>query len=184
MLYDCRDLVGFIAAPTNYSLYNAYSFSEKGVTSYMSESRDKFMNRYPKRDRQLETPDQISRDSTKERIEMFFCLMPIFGLIPSAIALIRQRSSRNVRDVSQVAITLMIAWAIAYGAMGGLPTEGETLQVTTELIKASFSSGYFAICMYLMYRLYRHQAIALPWLKDISANKATRSAKRDQKRDN
>ncbi|MBD2315932.1 hypothetical protein [Phormidium tenue] len=142
------------------------------------------MSRYSKRDRQIETPDQISRDSTKERIEMFFCLMPIFGLIPSAIALVRQRSSRKVRDVSQVAIALMLTWAIAYGAMGGVPTEGATLQVTSELIKATLSSGYFALCMYLMYRLYRHQAIALPWLRVMSEIKESRSIKRDQKPDN
>lgn len=142
------------------------------------------MSRYSKRDRQIETPNQISRDSTKERIEMFFCLMPIFGLIPSAIALVRQRSSRKVRDVSQVAIALMLTWAIAYGAMGGVPTEGATLQVTSELIKATLSSGYFALCMYLMYRLYRHQAIALPWLRVMNEIKESRSIKRDQKPDN
>jgi len=142
------------------------------------------MSRYSKRDRQIETPDQISRDSTKERIEMFFCLMPIFGLIPSAIALVRQRSSRKVRDVSQVAIALMLTWAIAYGAMGGVPTEGATLQITSELIKATLSSGYFALCMYLMYRLYRNQAITLPWLRVMAELKQSRSIKRDQKPDN
>ena len=142
------------------------------------------MSRYSKRDRQIEKPEQISRDSTKERIEMFFCLMPVFGLIPSALALVRQRSSRKVRDVSQVAIALMLTWAIAYGAMGGVPTEGEALQVTAELMKATISSGYFALCMYLMYRLYRHQAIALPSLKIFSERNESRSVKRDQKPDN
>ena len=142
------------------------------------------MSRYSKRDRQIEKPEQISRDSTKERIEMFFCLMPVFGLIPSALALVRQRSSRKVRDVSQVAIALMLTWAIAYGAMGGVPTEGEALQVTAELMKATLSSGYFALCMYLMYRLYRHQAIALPSLKILSERNESRSVKRDQKPDN
>ena len=142
------------------------------------------MSRYSKRDRLIEKPEQISRDSTKERIEMFFCLMPVFGLIPSALALVRQRSSRKVRDVSQVAIALMLTWAISYGAMGGVPTEGETLQVTAELMKATLSSGYFALCMYLMYRLYRHQAIALPSLKIFSAHNESRSVKRDQKTDN
>jgi hypothetical protein len=140
-------------------------------------------------DRQMATPDNISRDSTKERIEMFFCLMPVFGLIPSASALVRQRSSRQVRDVSQVAICLMLTWAIAYGAMGGVPTEGETVQITAELIKATLSSGYFGICVYLMYRLYRHQAIALPWIKDILENNNSdsnkkRAAKRNQTTDN
>ena len=110
--------------------------------------------------------------------------MPVFGLIPSAIALVRQRSSRKVRDVSQVAIALMLTWAIAYGAMGGVPTEGETVQITAELIKATLSSGYFGICVYLMYRLYRHQAIALPWMKDILESGKMRSVKRDQKSDN
>ncbi|NMF59596.1 hypothetical protein [Pseudanabaena yagii] len=138
------------------------------------------MSRYPKRDRQIETPEQISRDSTKERIEMFFCLMPVFGLIPSAIALVRQRTSRKVRDVSQVAIALMVTWAIAYSAMGGVPSDGQSIQVTTELLKATLSSGYFAACMYLMYRLYRHQVIALPWNK----SNEVRSAKRAQKHDN
>ena len=142
------------------------------------------MKKFPKSDRQMATPENISRDSTKERIEMFFCLMPIFGLIPSAIALVRQRSSRQVRDVSQVAIALMLTWAIAYGAMGGVPTEGETVQITAELIKATLSSVYFGNCVYLMYRLYRHQAIALPWIKDILENDKTRSVKRDQKSDN
>ena len=142
------------------------------------------MSRYSKRDRLIEKPEQISRDSTKERIEMFFCLMPVFGLIPSALALVRQRSSRKVRDVSQVAIALMLTWAISYGAMGGVPTEGETLQVTAELMKATLSSGYFALCMYLMYRLYRHQAIALPSLKIFSERNESRSVKRDQKTDN
>ena len=147
------------------------------------------MKKFTKSDRQMATPENISRDSTKERIEMFFCLMPVFGLIPSAIALVRQRSSRKVRDVSQVAIALMLTWAIAYGAMGGVPTEGETLQITAELIKASLSSGYFGICIYLMYRLYRHQAIALPWINNILEtdnleNNKKRSAKRDQKPDN
>ena len=147
------------------------------------------MSRYSKRDRHIETPENISRDSTKERIEMFFCLMPVFGLIPSAIALVRSRSSRKVRDVSQVAIALLLTWAIAYGAMGGVPTEGETLQITAELIKATLSSGYFGICVYLMYRLYRHQAIALPWMKAILASNdlesnQKRSVKRNQKPDN
>ena len=142
------------------------------------------MSRYSKRDRQIEKPEQISRDSTKERTEMFFCLMPVFGLIPSALALVRQRSSRKVRDVSQVAIALMLTWAIAYGAMGGVPTEGEALQVTAELMKATLSSGYFALCMYLMYRLYRHQAIALPSLKILAERNESRSVKRDQKPDN
>ncbi len=95
---------------------------------------------------------------------MFFCLIPVFGLLPSAIALVRQRTSCKVRDVSQVAIALVVIWAIGYGSMGGVPNDVQTLQVTHELLKASLSSGYFGFCLYLMYRLYRHQSIALPRL--------------------
>jgi hypothetical protein len=65
-------------------------------------------------------------------------------------------------------------WAIAYGAMGGVPTEGETVQVNAELIKATFSSGYFAFCMYLMYRLHKHQKIAFPWSKESRSVKGDR----------
>ncbi len=113
---------------------------------------------------QIERPKEIYRELPEERLQMFLCLLPVFGIIPAAIALVRQRSGRKVRDVSQVAIAMMLAWAIAYGAMGGVPTEGESIQIAGELVKASLSSGYFALCMYLMYRLYRHQSVGLPWL--------------------
>ncbi len=75
--------------------------------------------------RPQERPQATSSESSQERVQMFLCLVPVFGLIPAAIALVRQRSSRKVRDVGQVAIALMLTWAIAYGAMGGVPTEGE-----------------------------------------------------------
>lgn len=63
---------------------------------------------------------------------------------------------------------------------GGVPSDGQSIQVTTELLKATLSSGYFAACMYLMYRLYRHQEIALSWTK----SNEVRSIKRDRKHDN
>ncbi|MDX2256728.1 MAG: hypothetical protein NW214_14535 [Pseudanabaenaceae cyanobacterium bins.39] len=118
--------------------------------------------------RLVERPDQISRESFPEKLVMFFCLVPIFGMIPATIALTRQRSSQKLRNVSQVAIALMIIWATGYSAMGGMPTGGEQLQqlqITTELLKASLSSGYFGLCIYLMYRLHRQQNIQLPWQK-------------------
>ena len=114
-------------------------------------------------DRQFD-PQGDRQESPQERLEMFFCLIPVFGLIPSAIALVRQRTGRKVRDVSQVAIALVVMWAIGFGTMGGVPADGQALQVTNELLKASVSSGYFGFCLYLMYRLYRHQNIALPKL--------------------
>ena len=122
------------------------------------------MKRTHRPESKISTPDLQERESPQERLEMFFCLIPVFGLIPSAIALVRQRTGRKVRDVSQVAIALVVIWAIGFGSMGGVPADGQTLQVTNELLKASLSSGYFGFCMYLMYRLYRHQSIALPRL--------------------
>jgi hypothetical protein len=95
---------------------------------------------------------------------MFVCLVPIFGMIPATITLTRQRSSQQLRHVSQVAIALMVTWAIGYSAMGGMPTDGEQIQIISELLKASLSSGYFGLCIYLMYRLHRQQPIQLPWL--------------------
>lgn len=115
--------------------------------------------------RPQDRPQANGSDTPQERVQMFLCLVPVFGIIPAAIALVRQRSSRKVRDVSQVAIAMMLIWAIGYSAMGGVPTEGEAIQTAGELIKASLSSGYFAICLYLMYRLYRAQSVVLPWSK-------------------
>ncbi len=94
---------------------------------------------------------------------MYACLVPVFGVVPSLMVLGRDRSGQEARNVSKVAILLALAWLSIYAMLGG--QSGESLQVSTELIKGTFTSGYFMACTWLMIELYRGKKIGfLTWL--------------------
>jgi hypothetical protein len=78
------------------------------------------------------------------------------------MVLIGDRSSQEVRDTSKVAIMLALAWLALAAMLGSPDRSGETLQITAELIKGTFTSAYFVTCIYLMFRLYRGKNIRLP----------------------
>jgi small neutral amino acid transporter SnatA (MarC family) len=102
--------------------------------------------------------------SLSNKAWMYACLSPVFGLVPAFMVLIGDRSSQEVRDTSKVSILLALFWLAAVAMLGSPDRNGESLQMTTELIKGTFTSAYFVTSIYLMFRLYRGKNIRLPWL--------------------
>jgi hypothetical protein len=111
----------------------------------------------------LRTKAKISFSPTN-KAWMYACLLPVFGVVPSLIVLSRDRSSQEARNVSKVSILLALIWLSVYAMLGS--QSGESIQVSTELIKGTFTSGYFMACTWLMIKLYRGKPISfLPWLE-------------------
>ncbi|MEE3715989.1 hypothetical protein V2H45_04420 [Tumidithrix elongata RA019] len=116
------------------------------------------------------------RDSNKttaaqinNKINQYLCLVPVFGVIPSVLALISDRSDRKLKDVSKVAIVMALAWLISSGASGS--GDSTATQASLEILKGTISSTYFAASIWLMFRLYKDKAIALPGLKYLMKSK-------------
>jgi hypothetical protein len=103
--------------------------------------------------------------SPNHKAWMYACLVPVFGVVPALMVLSRDRSSQEARNVSKVAILLTLAWISVYALLGNDVQSGESIQVTTELIKGTFTSGYFIACIWLMFKLYKGKAIGLPLLE-------------------
>ncbi|CAN1210976.1 hypothetical protein TUMEXPCC7403_12310 [Tumidithrix helvetica PCC 7403] len=103
------------------------------------------------------------------KINQYLCLVPVFGVIPSVLALISDRSDRKLKDVSKVAIVMALAWLISSGASGS--GDSATTQASLEILKGTISSTYFAASIWLMFRLYKDKAIALPGLKYLIKSK-------------
>lgn len=94
---------------------------------------------------------------------MYACLVPVFGVVPSLMVLSRDRSSQEARNVSKASILLILIWLSIYAMLGGTQS-GESIQVSTELIKGTFTSGYFIACTWLMIKLYQGKNISfVPW---------------------
>jgi hypothetical protein len=112
----------------------------------------------------LSTKAKISFSPTN-KAWMYACLLPVFGVVPSLIVLSRDRSSQEARNIGKVSILLALIWLSVYAMLGGAQS-GESIQVSTELIKGTFTSGYFIACTWLMIKLYRGKPISfLPWLE-------------------
>lgn len=94
---------------------------------------------------------------------MYAALVPIFGVVPALMVSIGDRSSQEVKNTSKVAILLALVWLASTAMLGSPDRGGESLQITTELIKGTFTSAYFVTSIYLMFRLYRGKKIGLPW---------------------
>ncbi len=103
--------------------------------------------------------------SPTKKSRMYLCLLPVFGIIPSLLNLRNDRTSKELKDTSQVAVLLFLTWLISYATLGSTGQSGEGIQVSLELFKVTLSSTYFVTTIYLMYRLYKGKPLSLPWQK-------------------
>jgi hypothetical protein len=102
---------------------------------------------------------------------MYACLVPVFGVVPSVMILSRDRSNQEARNVSKVSILLTLIWLFIYAMLGSGAQSVESIQISTELIEGTFTSGYFVVCIWLMFKLYKGENISLPLLLERSARK-------------
>lgn len=118
-----------------------------------------------------------------KKVHMYLCLIPVFGVVPAVLALVRDRSGHDLKQTSKLAIVLFLTWAISYSALGG-GQDAESMQVSLEILKGTLSSGYFATSIWLMWQLYKGNKIKLPW-SDSQGDAYRRSVKpfdQEQKR--
>jgi hypothetical protein len=112
----------------------------------------------------LQKPKQKPKNETKSLISstqkafMYACLIPVFGSIPALMALISDRGSKQLKDVAQISLIMVLVWLSGYGVLG----DGN--QITQELSKASLTSIYFVLNMFLMWRLSQGKKVSLPRL--------------------
>jgi hypothetical protein len=97
--------------------------------------------------------------SSKQKAFMYACLIPVFGSIPALMAAISDRGSKQLKDVAQISLLCVLVW------LSGSLMLGDSDRVTLELSKATLTSGYFVLNMYLMWRLSQGKKVSLPHSK-------------------
>lgn len=102
--------------------------------------------------------DSPTAPSLRQKVLMYACLVPVFGSGLALMTLISDRSSRQLKELAQVSIVMVIIWLAGYGMAG------DSGQISQELYKGTLTSAYFVLNMYLMVRLSQNQKISLPKL--------------------
>ncbi len=103
-----------------------------------------------------EVTSVIAQINTKQKVFMYSCLVPVFGAIPALTALISDRSNKQLKDVAKVSIITVLIWLSSYIVFG------DSNQIAQELSKATLTSGYFVLNVYLMWRLSQGKKVSIP----------------------
>ncbi len=121
----------------------------------------------------LGTSSDPFENETLNRLQMLTCLIPVFGMFPSAWILSRRKSDRQLRGTSRLSLTLGMLWGIGFLLMnagvgfsetGAASSAGMAFMVTNTL----WSSSYFVTLLWLMMRMWQRQPLQVAGLSRIS----------------
>jgi len=90
-----------------------------------------------------------------QKFRLYVCAIPVFGLIPSVIALASQTQNQRLKDTARASLGLLLVWLLSYASLG----TGQ--EISQELYRGTASSLYFLACLGIMLRLYQGKSLAL-----------------------
>jgi len=113
----------------------------------------------------------------QKRLRLFLYLIPLVGVVPAGVTLLRQRnqpeprpeqrSQRQDIQVSRQAVSLATAWLLALCLVNLGGQLGETPQLAVMLCNSVLTSGYFLASCWLMAQLGRGKRPELPGLNAL-----------------
>jgi hypothetical protein len=115
------------------------------------------------------------REFDLQRLQLFLCLVPVFGFFPAVWTLYCRQGSPEQQRVSRLAVTLALLWLTAYGSLAtatGLSSELLTIRML--YIEALLTSGYFLLCVGLMVKLWQCQSLRLPGVSYLAEHTVRR----------
>ncbi|MDY6781437.1 MAG: hypothetical protein SW833_02600 [Cyanobacteriota bacterium] len=98
-----------------------------------------------------------------KRLQMYLCLVPVFGAIPALWTLSTKQGDREQQSVSRLAITLALGWLLAYSLLSaGAGQTAEIIRFRLLFLDSLLASGYVLVCLGLMLRLWQRKPVRLP----------------------
>ncbi len=93
-------------------------------------------------------PDRAIAEARTDRLwQAYFCLVPVFGVVPAALILLGDRGDRQLQNTARLALGLLVVWLVGTALLTGDST-------AIALGKGTLSSAYFALCIGAMAKLY------------------------------
>jgi hypothetical protein len=83
-----------------------------------------------------------------KKLRLYACAVPVFGLIPSVMALASRNQNQDLRNTAKFSLGLLLVWLLSYASLGA----GQ--EISQDLYRGTATSVYFLTCFGLMIRLY------------------------------
>ena len=98
-----------------------------------------------------------------QKRQLLIYLLPIVGVLPALWTLYRGKASSEQKKASRLSIVLLLLWLLPYISLFlGANQMGELTAFRLLYTNALLTTGYFLICLGLMFRLQQGKSLYLP----------------------
>jgi hypothetical protein len=104
---------------------------------------------------------------TSDRLLLLY-LIPVFGVFPSLWTLYRRQGSREQLAVSRLSITLGFTWMLGYFLLASGAATSDFLTVRLLILNSFFTSGYFLVSIWLIFRVIQGKSYRLPGVSSMA----------------
>ncbi|MBW4643898.1 MAG: hypothetical protein KME23_13060 [Goleter apudmare HA4340-LM2] len=103
-----------------------------------------------------------SPSSPIPKLQLLLYMIPVVGFFPSLWTLYRRQGSREQLAVSRLSITLAFTWLLGYLFLVSGTGTSEFFALRLLILNSFFTSGYFLVSVWLIFRLMQGKSKRLP----------------------
>ncbi|MEM9271906.1 MAG: hypothetical protein AAGA80_02920 [Cyanobacteria bacterium P01_F01_bin.143] len=120
--------------------------------------------------------DLSSVSDKKAQQQLWIYLLPIVGIVPSIWTLYRGKASEESQKTSRLSLILVLSWSIAYISLFVSANQtSDILAFRLLYANALITTGYFLVCLGLMFRLLQGKSPYLPLVNVLSSIKTKKN---------
>lgn len=113
-------------------------------------------------------------EKSEKQSQLWIYLLPVVGAFPALWTLYRRTGNLEQQKTSRLSLMLVLLWLMGYISLSiGATQSSEMLTFRLLYANTLLTSGYFLICLGLMFRLRTGKSPYLPLLSQV-ANKIGR----------
>jgi hypothetical protein len=102
-------------------------------------------------------------DRTTSTFQLILYMLPVVGFFPSLWTVYRRQGTREQLVVSRLSITLALTWMLGYVLLAtGAEHTSDFLTLRLLILNTFLTSGYFLVCVWLIFRTVRGKTQRLP----------------------
>ena len=106
---------------------------------------------------------------SEKQSQLWIYLLPVVGVLPAIWTLYRGTGNLEQQKASRLSVMLVLLWFIGYISLFiGAAQSSEILTFRLLYANTLLTSGYFIICLGLMFRLRTGKSPYLPLLSQVS----------------
>jgi hypothetical protein len=115
----------------------------------------------------MENSSDNEDPSTSKRLLLLY-LIPVIGCFPSLWTLYRHQGSKEQLAASRLSITLGFSWLLGYLLLATGAASSDYLTFRLLILNSFFTSGYFLVSVWLMFRIIQGKSYRLPGFSSLA----------------